>query len=727
MKKQEKKRELKKAILWGLFLTIILTWPVFPYFFSEVPGRGPDTYQVLARTLMTAQKIETEGWLATLKWQRNSDFWGILPFIGYFQYFLGEKGGYNFCWLASFFLTFLGTWLFTREITRSKLSAYTAGVIFAFAPFHFAHGVATNIGAMNYQWLPWLAWFLYKFVKEKSWLSALGTAVFAILIIATEHQLLAFSMLFLVFYFPFVVYLRSDCLKSWRFWSILLTGLALLFLVGAIQFNKIWEIAHSENNFLIPPFSQVENYSADLIDFILPAEFHPFWGEYFNVFRENTASNEEGRQTFYLGFSAIILLFAGLLSLALIKRKNRLPVDKKWLIFWGGIFILFTVLSLGPTLHVAGQEFFKERMPHIWLYNYLPFWNYIRTTSRIFMIALFAWSILVGLSAKYLAIKLNKIDFEPKRKIKLIVFGIFFGALFLEYLSFPISRMNLQYSSFYDKLRQDKEHYFLLEVPGSTSYSFGSYTMYTAQKHLKDKIDGIDFARAEKDRWTFQKNTPVISKILYSFPDGGEKNPENPNGDIIITDFDSIGQSILSFYNIRFVTVSKREGGAKFTDKARQNTIDYLENSLGLKKTYEDDLLTVFEVEKNNRSGVLLALETGTSDAWGEKEGTGKSRARFAKDGAVMKVVNLGISPTNVKIDFKAGIKYLREIEFLLDGVSVKKIKLEDFKGDYNLVLNMLTPGEHRLEIKIRDEKGNPVDNYELFRGVKFSQFQIGA
>lgn len=725
MIKKERKQEIKKAILYGLLFTVILTWPIFPYFFWEIPGRGPDTYQVLARTLMAAQKIEAEGWIKTLAWQKDSDFWGILPSIGYVQYFLGEKGGYNFCWLASFFLAFLGTWLFTREITRSKIAAYTAGLVFAFAPFHFAHGVATNIGAMNYQWIPWLALFLYWFVRDKSWLSALGTATFSVLIIATEHQLLAFTMIFLVFYFPFVIYLRPDCLKNWRFWSILVSGLVLLFLVGAIQFNKIWEIAHSENNFLIPPFSQVENYSADLIDFILPAEFHPLWGEHFNVFRAETASNEEGRQTFYLGFSAIILFFSGLVLLILARARKQVSSDRKWMIFWAAMFVFFTVLSLGPTLHIAGQEFFKEQMPQIWLYKNIPFWNYIRTTSRIFVIALLAWSMMLGLSAKYLMARLEKIDSDGKNRIKLAIFGLFFGLLFVEFLSFPVSRMDLGYSQFYDQLQKDKEKYFLLEVPGSTSYDFGSYTLYTARKHLKEKVDGIDFARTEKDRWAFQKNTPIISKILYSFPEGGEKNPENPNGDIIVTDFDSIGQSILNFYYIRYVTVSKREGGSKFTDEARQKTVEYLGGNLGLKKVYEDDSLIAFEVAKNIRSGAVLALENDSSDSWGEKEGTGRSRARFAKDGAAMKVVNLETASINVKIDFKASIKYLREVEFLLDGVSVKKISLEDFKGDYSLVLNQLTPGEHRLEMKIRDEKGKAVDDYEMSRGVKFSQFQI--
>ncbi len=722
MNKKEKKRETKKAILYGLIFTVIFTWPVFPYFFWQIPGRGPDTYQVLARTMMTAQKIDSEGWIATLVWQRDSDFWGILPIIGYFQHFLGEKGGYNFCWLASFFLAFLGTWFFTREITRSKIAAYTAGLIFAFAPFHFAHGVATNIGAMNYQWIPWLAFFLYKFVRDKSWLSALGTAVFSVLIIATEHQLLAFTMIFLVFYFPFLIYLKPDCLKNWRFWSILASGLALLFLVGAIQFNKIWEIAHSENNFLIPPFSQVENYSADLIDFILPAEFHPLWGEHFNSFRENTSSNKEGRQTFYLGFSAILLFFSGLIVLILAKAKERVSDDRRWMIFWSGAFVVFTVLSLGPTLHVAGQEFFKEKMPQIWLYNNIPFWNYIRTTSRIFVIALFAWSMMLGLSAKYLSIKLGSIKID---RLKTWVFGLFFCLLFIEYVSFPVSKMDLSYSAFYDQLRKEKERYFLLEVPGSTSYDFGSYTLYTAQKHLKEKVDGIDFARTEKDRWAFQKNTPVISKILYSFPEGGEKNPENPNGDIIVTDFDSIGQSILNFYYIRYVTVSKREAGSKFTDEARQNTLNYLSGNLGLKKVYEDDFLVAFEVNRENRSGAILTLETDFSESWSEKEGTGRSRARFAKNGATMKVVNLEKDPINVKIDFKAGIKYLREVDFLLDGVSVKKVSLDDFKGDYSFVVNQLKPGEHRLELQIKDEKGKPVEDYEMSRGVKFSQFQI--
>jgi len=87
-------------------------------------------------------------------------------------------------------------------------------------------------------------------------------------------------------------------------------------------------------------------------------------------------------------------------------------------------------------------------------------------------------------------------------------------------------------------------------------------------------------------------------------------------------------------------------------------------------------------------------------------------------------VANLNLQPINLEINFKTSIKYLRQLEILLDGSPVKNIFMEEFKGDYSFVLNQLTPGEHILEFKITDETGQPITDYSQDRGIKFSQFQ---
>lgn len=712
---------LKKAVYVGLALTIILTLPAVWHFFTGIPGRGADTYQAIARTTLVQQQITDNGIWETLNWQKNADFWGILPIIGYTQALIGQMAGYNFWWLFSFFLAFLGMWIFVKDVTRSDWAAAVAGFIFAFAPFHFAQATATNIGTMHYEWLPWLAFFLHRFVRDPAWKYALGSAVFVILTIAVEHQLLAFTLVFLIFYFPFLVFLYPECLRKWRLWAALALGAVVILGSSAVQFRKIWEIAHSDNNFLLPPYEQVENYSADVVDFFVPARFQPFWGEKFNGARENLASNQEGRQSFYLGYLAIFLVIFGLIR-TLWKKEEQNKNSRRFAIFFGIISLFFIILSLGPTLHFKGTGYLSQKLPYYWLYLVIPYWNYIRTTSRIFVIALFGWAFLAGVGAWVL----EKISQSQKVKSNLMlgVAGLMLIGLPLEYLSLPVPNLDISYSPFYDQLAKDSKDYKILEIPGSTSYDFGSYSVFTQRVHRKEKVDGIDFARSEKDRWGFQRNTPIIENLLYSLPTGGKVITDNPGSDIVITDYNPVAIPLLDFYNIRYITVSKKKAGEKFGPVEFQNTVNYIEQQLGLSLTYEDGFLRAYKVPENQKKGHFLALDTSINDSWDQKEGTGKSRGRQAKDGAKMRVVNMNASPINLEISFKYSIKYLRHLDILLDGNPAKSIFMQEFKGNNSFVLNQLTPGEHVLEFKISDEKKDPVTDYDQDRGIKFSQFQ---
>jgi hypothetical protein len=716
----DKKLEIKKAAYIGLVLTILLTLPVVWHFFTGIPGRGVDTYQAIARSLMVDQHLKNDGIIGLLRWQRDASFWGILAIIGYTQVIFGQMVGYNLWWLLSFFLAFLGMWFFVKDVTGSNWAALTAGFVFAFIPFHFTQAVATNIGTMHYEWLAWLGYFLHRFLKSVSWQSALGVAVSILFIIMTEHQLLAFTIIFLIFFFPYLLYLYPEDFKKWRFWSVMAVGIVVLLAAGAVQFRSIWQVAHSQNNYLKPPYEQVENYSADAIDFLLPARYQTFWGERFNSLRQDTASNSEGRQSFYLGYLVILLVILGLVK-TIHNRKND-PQEMCWAIFWLAIMVIFVTLSLGPTLHYAGQTYLAQKMPYVLLYKYLPYWDYIRTTSRIFVIAVIAWAFLAGLGAKYLE---EFIKSKNKSRLLNVLTGFFIIGIPLEYLSPPVPNLDLSHSRFYDQLASDKNNYFLLEIPGSTSYDFGSYSLYMQQIHQKNKIDGIDFARTEKDRWTFQRNTPIIESLLYSLPTGGNDNEDTAGSDIVLTDYTPFAKSLLNFYNIRYLTISKVNiGSKKFTDQEFQNTENYIEQKLSIPSSYEDNFLKAYAVPQEPRTGYYLALDTSQNDSWGDKEGTGKSKKRPAMDGARMKLVNLGPAPINLQVNFKAAIKYTRYLDILLDGNSIKKITFQDFKTDNFFMVDQLAPGEHTVEFKIQDENQKPLQDFSQDKGVKFSQFE---
>jgi len=775
-KPKEDKLKLKKGIILGIVFTVFFTLPVFFNLFSSIPGKYSDTYQVAARTLMIKNKIEETGWAETLKWQSENDFWGILSVIGYVQSVIGENFGYNLLWMSSFFLAFLGAWLFTRDITRSSWAAGVAGFIFAFSPFHISQAISTNIGTMHYEWLVWLAFFLNRFFKQTSWKNTLGVMLTALAIIITEHQLLAFTLVFLVFYIPFLFYLYPKIFLNWKFWGITISGLLLLFAIGYTQFESLLKVSKSQDNYLKPPFSQVENYSADAIDFIIPARYHTFTGESFNELRDKTDSNKDGRQSFYLGYSVLFLSLLGLISVFFTRKKRR------WFIFWFSISIIFTILSFGPTLHFQGKEYLEEKLPYILLYNHLPFWDNIRTVSRIFLVALLGWSFTAGYGAmalqrsfrkyfpkkgsysrrliaaildyveekkvfgrkgRFYAIRLRKkldkpsyiIKLDKQRKIdsnpktRLLSKGIYYSVIFIvalfviEYTHIPIAKLNIEYSPFYDELYEDKGNFSILEVPGSTNYDFGSYSMYTQSIHRKNKIDGMNYARVEDDRWNFQRSTPVFKELLYSLPTGGEANGP---GDIINTNYAHLAPSIFNFYRVKYIVLSKKfvKEGKEYGPEAYSKTNQYIKDFLKLNEKYEDEFIKVFEVPLDGEAqGHILSVNTD-GDYWAKKSGSKGSRARWAKSGASLNLVNLSKANSNIQISFEGRIKYLRQLTILLDGIEQEIVSIKDFEGDYSFQLQNVTPGEHKLEFVIKDEKGEITEDYKLKRGIRFSHIE---
>jgi len=775
VEKEKEGLNLKKGILLGSILTIFLTLPVFFNIFSSIPGKYSDTYQVVARTQMVQNNLEEQGWLGTFVWQMENDFWGIIPLIGYTQFILGENFGYNLWWLCSFFLAFLGAWCFVKEVTKSDWAAATAGFVFSFSSFHLSQAISTNIGTMHYEWLVWLAFFLYLFWKNVSWKNTLGVFLSFLAIIITEHQLLAFTMLFLVAYIPFLIFLYPKTFVKWKFWAVAGPGIILLLVIGFTQFSKLLEISKSEDNYLKPDYKQVENYSADLIDFIIPARFQSLLGESFNGYRENLESNEDGRQSFYLGYSVLLLVLIGIVF-NIRKRKSR-----RWILFWLAIFFVFAVFSLGPTLHWKGDSFFEKKLPYILLYDHLPFWDHIRTVSRVFLVALLGWSFLAGWGAKTLEEQYRKV-FQKSRGSKKILLSVldylerssllkrkgrfysqhwkkrigkpdylsrgemrgskdaskwskilaktaFYTAVVLgsvlvfEYLHIAVSKIDSDYSSFYDELREQEDNFAILEIPGSTSYDFASYSSYTNSIHRKHMINGMDFARVQSDRWSFQRSTPVIKELLYSLPTGGDGIA---GGDIIVSDYSYLSGSILQFYNIRYVVVSKKFTleDKDFNPEAYSKTVNYLKNNLNLEEFYEDEYISVFSVPNTDiREGHFLTVDT-YGDNWSKKEGKKGSRARWARDGARLRLVNVSRGNMSLQITFEGKIKYLRELIILYDGEQMAKFPLKEFKKEYSFDLTQVTPGDHQLELIVRDEKGEPVKDHDLKRGIRLSHFR---
>jgi hypothetical protein len=280
----------------------------------------------------------------------------------------------------------------------------------------------------------------------------------------------------------------------------------------------------------------------------------------------------------------------------------------------------------------------------------------------------------------------------------------------------------MRYSSFYDDLSKQKEDFSIIDIPGSTSYDYASKLMIYNQIHGRNNYAGLDFARVVEGRWDFQKNTPIIYDLLYSLPNGGK-----PPAKEIVNDYNyNLATKILNFYNIKYIIVSKAylDVDKTFDGQAFENTLNFIDGHIKAKVVHEDKYLIAFKVNQSDHlNGWFLRMDT-IDDFWGKKEGQVGSVARWARDGARLYLVYMGEETTNIRFFFKTKIKNLRKVQVYMNDELQDEFDIKEKKEEHNVLLNNVHPGENLIVFRIFDNEGNPVESYELNRGVKFSDLK---
>jgi hypothetical protein len=232
----------------------------------------------------------------------------------------------------------------------------------------------------------------------------------------------------------------------------------------------------------------------------------------------------------------------------------------------------------------------------------------------------------------------------------------------------------------------------------------------------------MDFAREIEDHWDFQKNTPIINDLLYSLPTGGTP----PTKEVINDDYYSLATKILNHHNIKYLIVSKGylSDDKKFDGQAFENTIDFIEGQISTEKVYEDEFLVAYRVEKSEHlDGWFLALSL-KGDKWGKKEGIKGSTARWASDGAEMRLVNMDSVKKDIRLSFTLNVKNLNKVEIYLNGVLQADFSIKEEKENRVISLKEVLPGENIILFRIFDMEGNPMKDLEFKKGVKFSNFR---
>lgn len=707
--------KLHKLLVIGLYLilTLIMTVPVIFNINSEIPinPNDNDALQLVTKVNDDEARLNLESFSDYLYFLHPQIIFNVYNYLLILHLIFNEPLAYNIIWLASFVLAGFGAYILVEYFTKSKISAFIAGLVYTFSHYHFIYAVGGHFGATHIEFIPFFVLFLIKYFRKPKFKNFILTLVFFLFVIRSEPHYAAFTLLFLILFAAYYLYKKKYLLKDKRFityGSIAIIGGLILMIWFYLPLIKI---SSSDNNYLAATFDDLITASNDIVASFTPPAIRPvnhlFFGDFFSPVAETFTTSSP-----HIGFTVIFFLV-----FAYLYRTREVA-------FWLLSGTIFYILSLGPFLHFMGTIEPKIPMPYLLLYEYVPWFDNIRMGNRTFVIALLSIAVLSGFGIKYFLEKYNK-----NKKSKYVIPLLIISVLLLEFFVAPIKTTGLKLPDFYKRLSQEEGDFSILQIPGSTSYAFANMADYYQSIHDKNTINDYDYARVVEGRLDFQQNTPVISDLLYAIPN----NRQIPS-DIINHPYQKTARSILDHYDIKYLIIHKdyfsldRYNGL---EKTPDNTEQYLyllkfiKDTIGANLYFEDNDVIAFKVPKGNDINPYF-LTLG-SDNWLDIEETKQEIARWPYSGASLNLNNLTNQNKNFKLDLaiQTIIERFREVKIFVN---------DEFYGSYiatpkkryiSLYLNEIPPGENHIRLDIADENGRLLSEENNLGENKYNNVRI--
>lgn len=590
---------------------------------------------------------------------------------------------YTMLCLFSFVFGAYGTYLLVNYLLDDKLPSFIAGIVFAFSPYHFAH-LLGHFGAVSIEWIPFCALYLMKMFREGGVKNSLFAGIFFILVAMSDLQYMMFMGIFvmLLFFYEIYISLTDDNNNNYKnsfliiFKKYFLFGIVSLIGLIPLTMENILT-ATSDNNFLKLDPSEAVMYSTDLLSFFIPSVLHPIFSNLVTDINSNFSGNYAENTTF-IGYTVLLLSI-----FAICKIKGN-----KYVKFWSISALFFSLMSLGPLLHINGNTSFTVfnttiPLPYVALYHSIPFLNNCRTVGRFFVIASLSFSVLTGFGISEL--------FKSIKSHKKMVAVIISGLIIFEYLAIPFPVTSVNKPEFYDEISQDKNNYALLEIPSTLVYEAGSSISYYQTIHGKPVVGGWA-ARFPSTARDFELNTPVIRELTYlrSF-----------TTDILNQDVNQIGTSVLNYYNIPYVILH-----TNYMNKRQVNSVEtFIQKTLNAERTvYENDSLIVYHINKEPVKSFM-----SLKDNWYKIEKQNGVPTRWISNNATLLIYS------NEKVDKKLTLR-------LRSHHNSKKVKVlfENYSLEKTIPTNFID-----IEVPLSLEKGENIITFST-EDKCFSPAQIG-
>jgi hypothetical protein len=495
---------------------------------------------------------------------------------------------------------------------RSPIPALIAGIVYAFAPYHFSQSLG-HVSLASVQWFPLLALFVLKAAREPReqlaglwppWRHAIAIGLVTLLITATRLQFLVLGGV------VFAVFVVVDWIISRREWvrgafSRLIVGALLgmmLSLPIVLPAANLYAEAASPDTLIADEQTWGQT---DLLAYVLPMTYHPLLGPLVQPLYENFIKNQAWMP--FLGYTTIGLSIWGVVRL---KRRSLV-----WVVI--GLFLF--VMALGPFLRINGVAYANIKLPYALIGDKFPL-NTLRSPDRYNLLLMLALAPLVAFGVDDLLKRTRHADVDrrslPTKVGAPTIMGIVIGGLILfEYLGVPYPTIRpLPTSPFEQHMANDRESYAILDIPLDRSNT--KRYLYYQTLHEHPIVQGR-VARVPEAAFQLFDEIPLLAAWYRSI--GAPRVPD-------------LGAQLqqLAANNVRYIIFHKDLSPAAF--------VTTLRNYFTLPPLYEDDQIAVYSTRPPSPASTAIGGGLGMITSWVGVEGPDKPirvRIRWTATGPI--------------------------------------------------------------------------------------------
>ncbi|MDQ7824268.1 MAG: hypothetical protein RDV48_15815 [Candidatus Eremiobacteraeota bacterium] len=490
--------------------------------------------------------------------------------------------------LPALSMYFLGVYLF-----NSRAAAMFSAIIFAYCPWMSLHATQHIFDVSSYFTLPLFILALIRHRREggRRWIIWAGF-VWSLSLYCCFTTPAFLGLIFMVYTLWSMAQQRGSARK--------IAGDALAVLLVFLVFSSP-VLYKAFSQLAIEGGGNVHWIKADEFSFDPGALFFPGSNHFLaGAFVKNPFQSAENlvETTSFFGYSALFLLV-----LAFINRKK---LGDFRFFFWS--FLVFSLLSLGPSLHLFGWT--GERLmgafhlggakisiplPYAAFY-FIPLLSQLRWPVRLLIVMIFSAAVLAAWALNELLLK--KASTPGKR---LILSLLFCSLIAVEFLPIPFPTTSSHVPPELSMITRDREDCTVLFVPlqfMSGLYKVGFHTgedMYYQIYHHKRLLSGYIPRVPLKKLTTFAK-TRILETILLNQHLDQPQVPSNildyreelkKLGELERTDH-LYRNEIVSFFHLRYVVVMEPQ--------YLRHTADYVERLFGEYKAVDKRHIRIYRI-----------------------------------------------------------------------------------------------------------------------------------